>query len=160
MSIDTYLLLRTPLSAEEIKGRLLRDPELADLGLEETEERNGIAAMPVTLTVRPWDPSYEDFLLEHGFGDPTVFMTLMRGWGEKAADAEYRVLAAVLRLVPGDVCAESEGGGPLMLLRLDDTVYVDPDRLLPENLTDFGYAPERMVIGPVPSQAAAGAAAA
>ncbi len=158
MSIDTYLLARTPLSAEEIKVRLMADPELANLGLRETGKGDGVASQAVTLRVRPWHSLNEDALLEYGFGDPTVSMALIRGWGEQAADAEYRVLAAVLRLVPGDVCAELDTGGPLALLRLGGVVYVDPDRIGPENLTDFGYIPERLIVGPVPSQVAAVAA--
>ena len=78
-------------------------------------------------------------------------MTLIRGWGEKAPDAEYRVLAAMLRLVPGDMCAELDTGGPLALLRLDDVVYVDPDRIGSESLTDFGYRPERLIVGRIPN---------
>lgn len=155
MSVDTYLLARTPLTAEEIKARLTADPELADLGLRDTEKRDGLASRAVTLRVRSWDPLDEDALLEHGFGDPTVSMTLIRGWGKQAEDAEYRVLAATLRLVTGDVCAELDTGGPLALLRLDGVVYVDPDRIGPENLTDFGYVPKRLIVGPVPSQTVA-----
>lgn len=155
MSVDTYLLARTPLSAEEVKAALARAPELADLGLADYGREDGLGGDRVTLVARPWDPSDEDALLEHGFGDPTVSMTLIPGHGREGYAATDRVLASLLRLVPGDVCAELEGGGPLALLRLGGTVYVDPDRITPGNLSRYGYAPERLVIGPVPSQAAA-----
>lgn len=58
------------------------------------------------------------------------------------------------------MCAELKGGGPLALLRLGGTVYVDPDRITLGNQSRHGHAPERLVVGPVPSQAAAGAVAA
>ena len=147
MSVDTYILSRTSLSAEQIIARLIGDAELADLALRKTEARDGVTSTSVTLKIRPWDSFDEDALLEHGFDDPTISMTLIRGWGEKAPDAEYRVLAAMLRLVPGDMCAELDTGGSLALLRLDDVVYVDPDRIGAESLTDFGYRPERLIVG-------------
>ena len=52
--------------------------------------------------------------------------------------------------------ADEDSAGPNML-RLGGTVYVNPHGCRPDNLTDFGYAPERLVVG-IPARAAEAAA--
>ncbi len=155
MSVDTYILARTPLSPEEIRRRLLHDPALADLGLKETGARDGVTCMAATLMIRPWDAQDENAALEAGFDTASVSMTLIRGWETGAADAERRVFAAMLRLVPGDLCAELEGGGPLALLRVDDLLYLDPAKIAPESLSESGYAPIQLLLGIPPGLATA-----
>ena len=156
MSIDTHMLLRTPLSAAEIRGMLADDPVLADLNLTDYGDWVGMGNVRLSLKVDPWDEGDHD-LVEGGFETATVTITLGPGWGGVGQDAYYRTFAAILRQAPGDACAQEQGGGPLGLLRLGGTVYVNPDWIGPEDLTDFGYHPERVVMG---TPAGAGAAAA
>ena len=146
MSIDTHILLRTSLSAEEVKIILLYDPELADLDLVDHREWNSISSDQVTLVVKPWDAEFGD-VIEGGFNPATVRIKVIPGRGPNRFATEQRAIAAVLRLIPGDVClANQDSAGP-DLLRLGDVVYVDPDGFRPENLTNFGYVPDRIVIG-------------
>lgn len=145
MSIDTHILLETPLSAEGVRAALLHAPELADLGLVDLGT-GSVGGKPVTALVGPWTEDDRD-LIENGFETATVRIKLFPRGGSPGWDAFYRVLAAILRQVPGDVClANQDAAGP-DLLRLGEVLYVDPDGFRPENLTDFGYHPERIVAG-------------
>lgn len=145
MSIDTHVLLRTPLSAEEVRASLLHDPELIDLKLVD-RGTGSISGELVTVLVEPWTGDDHN-LIEDGFEAATVRIKLFPKGGSPGWDASYRVLAAILRLVPGDVClANQDAAGP-DLLRLSGVVHVDPDGFRPENLIDFGYHPERIVVG-------------
>ena len=145
MSIDTHMLLRTPLSAEEVRATLLCDPELADLELVDLGT-GSVGGKLVTVMVKPWMEDDHD-LIENGFETASVRIKLFPRGGSPGWDAFYRVLATILRLVPGDVClANQDAAGP-DLLRLDGVVYVNPDGFRPENLIDFGYRPERIVAG-------------
>lgn len=157
MSKETYIQFRTITTPEEVKAALVRDPALADLGL--IERSNGwIGGGGVNVIVDPWnadpDPEEDDrHTISGGFEMADLLVGVIFGDYE----ARCRVIAALLRLVPGDVClADYDSAGP-NVLRLDGTVYVNPRGYRPENLTDFGYAPERMVIG-IPAQAAEAAA--
>lgn len=156
MSIDTHMLLRTPLPAAEVRAALVHDPALADLGLEDFEGLNEVGNDGINLVILPWDED-DRTLVENGFETATVRITFIPAKGKAGRDPYRRTFAAVLRLVPGDACAQEQGGGPLGLLRLDGTVYVDPNWLSPENLSRYGYAPERIVVG-IPSQTAEAAA--
>ena len=49
--------------------------------------------------------------------------------------------------MPGDVCAAQQDSAGPGLLRLGGIVYINPDWIGPEDLTDFGDAPERLVVG-------------
>jgi hypothetical protein len=152
MSIDTHILLRSPLSAADVRAALVRDPALADLALVDHGEWVGMGNDRVSLNVDPWDEDDHD-LIEGGFETATVTVTLGLARGKAGWDAYHRTFAAVLHLVPGDACAQEQGGGALGLLRLDGVVYVNPNWISPEDLTDFGYHPERIVVG-IPSQTA------
>ncbi len=156
MSIDTHMLLRTPFSAAEVRAALVHDPALADLGLEDFEGLNEVGNDGISVVVRLWDED-DRTLIENGFETATVRVKFIPARGEVGGDLYFRTFAAVLRLVPGDACAQEQGGGPLGLLRLDGVVYVDLDWIGPENLTDFGYHPERIVVG-IPPQTAEAAA--
>lgn len=158
MSLDTHMLLRTPLSAAQVRDALLHDPALADLGLVDRGDWSGMGNERVSLSVSPWDEDDHD-LIEGGFETATVTVTIGLVRGKVGWDAYHRVFAATLRLAPGDACAQEQGGGPLGLLRLDEVVYVDPDWISPENLARSGYHPERIVIG-IPAGAAEAAPAA
>ena len=124
----------------------MHDPALADLGLVDHGERVGIGSDRVGLNVEPWTANDHD-LIENGFETATVTITLFPGRGEAGWNAYHRTFAAILRLVPGDACAQEQGGGPLGLLRLGGVVYVNPNWIGPEDLTDFGYQPDRTVVG-------------
>ena len=156
MSIDTHMLLRTPLPAAEIRDALVQDPALADLELADYGERVGTGGKEFGLIVRPWEADDHD-LIEDGFETATVRITLMPANTKMGWDAYHRTFAAVLRLVPGDACEQEQGGGPLGLLRLDGVVYVNPNWISPENLARFGYHPERIMVG-IPPQTAEAAA--
>jgi len=157
MSNDTHMLLRTPLSAAEVRAALVHDPALANLGLVDFPVQGEVGSDWINLIVRPWREDDHD-LIEDGFETATVRVKFIPGWGTEGWEAEQRALAAILRLVPGDVClANQDAAGP-NLLRLDGVVYINPDGFRPENLTDFGYVPERLVVG-IPAGAAETAAA-
>lgn len=151
MSSDTHILLQTSLTASEVKAALLRDPALADLGLKDTG-MDGLTSNQVTLLVKPWKEDDRD-LIGNGFAVATVRVKVIPRHGPFRFEAEQRAQAAVLRLVPGDAClANQDAAGP-GLLRLGEVVYVDPDWVSPENLTGFGYTPNRIVVG-IPALAA------
>ena len=156
MSIDIHMLLRTPLSAAEVRAALVHDPALADLGLVDHGERVGMGSDLVGLDVTSWEEDDHD-LIEGGFETATVRVLLFPKRGRAGWDAYHRTFAAILRLVPGDACAQEQGGGPLGLLRLDGVVYVNPNWISPENLARFGYHPERIMVG-IPPQTAEAAA--
>ena len=155
MSIDTYVQLRTPLSAEEVRAALLRDPDLADLSLADRGD-GWLGGELTSLVVTPWEEN-DNFLIDNGFETGSVTVTLIPGRGEAGWNAHSRARAAVLRLVPGDVCAAQQDNNGPGLLRLDRTVYLNPNWIGPENLTAFGYHPERIVVG-IPAGLAATAA--
>ena len=158
MSTDTHMLLRTPLSAKEIRTALVKDPALADLGLADEGDWAGMGdeRKRISLAIDPWKDNDHD-LIENGFETASVTITLSPGWDEAGWDAYHRTFAALLRLTPGDACAQEQGGGPLGLLRQDGTVYVNPDWIGPEDLLDFGYNPERIVVGIPPKKVEAAA---
>ena len=152
MSQDTLMLLRTPFTAAEVRAALADDPALAHLGLVDRGERGGVGCHLVKLAVRPWREDDYD-LIPDGFETATVTVTLMIRRGEEEWQAMMRVVAAILRLVPGDVClADQDAAGP-DLLRLQGVVYVRPDGFGADNLARYGHTPERLVIG-IPSLAA------
>lgn len=151
MSIDTHILLRTPVSARQVMDALMADLG-PDLGLERFGD-DELASDVLSVDVTPWSEDDRD-LIEGGFGTATVRVMLSPRTSDAGFDAAFRVLAALLRLVPGDACAQEQGGGPLGLLRLGGTVYVNPGQVRPEDLTGNGYLPERLVVGISPGLAA------
>ena len=152
MSIDTHMLLRTPLSAQEVRTALIRDPILAELGFVDVGILDEVGNQGVSLIVRAWDED-DRYLIDNGFETSSLSITFIPANG-KAGWEPYRwAFAGVLRVVPGDVCAQEQGGGPLGLLRLDDVVYVNPNWIIPSDLTDYGYHPERIVVGIPPLSA-------
>lgn len=156
MSADTLMLLRTPLPAAQVRTALVHDPALADLGLADNGEWVGMGNKRLSLTVNPWDGDELD-MIPDGFETADVTVTLTPGWGVEGWEAMQRVLAAVLRLVPGDVCLANENAAGPDLLRLGGVVYINPDGFRPDNLARFGHTPERIVVG-IPAQAAEAAA--
>ena len=70
-------------------------------------------------------------------------------------DAECRITAAILRLVPGDARLASEDSSAPTLLRVTDVVYPGPDWFLPDSLARFGCLPRQLVTGIPPGLAAA-----
>lgn len=146
MSIDTHMQLRTPFSTEEVRAALLHDPALADLRLVDHGQRDGLGSNQVSLVVKSWEED-DHHLIDSGFETGSVTITLIPGRGKKGWDAFYRARAAVLRRVPGDVCAAQQDSAGPDLLRLGGVVYINPDWIGPEDLTDFGYVPERLVVG-------------
>lgn len=146
MSIDTFVQLRTSLAAAQVRAALVQDPALADLGLVDHGERVGIGGDWVSLVVKPWQAESHE-LIEDGFEAATVWVKLIPKWGEEGWDAVMCVLAAILRLVPGDVCLAGQDNAGPDLLRLDGVVYVNPDGFRADNLDRYGYRPERVVTG-------------
>ncbi len=121
MSIDTHMLLRTPLSAEQVRAALLHDPALADLGLADLGTGT-VSGKLITMIVKPWQEDDCD-LIENGFKTATVRAKLFpRGGTEAGWDALYRAIAAIMRLVPGDVCLASQDSAGPDLLRLGGVV--------------------------------------
>lgn len=112
MSADTLMLLRTPLPAAQVRTALVHDPALADLGLADRGEWVGMGNKRLSLTVNPWDGDELD-LIPDGFETADVTVTFTPGWNVEGWEAMQRVLTAVLRIVPGDVCLASENAaGP------------------------------------------------
>lgn len=146
MSIDTHMQLRTPLSAAQVRAALVHDPELADLHLMDHGERDSLGSNQVSLVVKPWEEE-DRHLIDGGFETATVRVKLIPKRGPTRFEAEHRALAAVLRLVPGDVCAAQQDSAGPDLLRLGGVVYINSDWIGPADLTDFGYVPERLVVG-------------
>ena len=149
MSIDTHMQLRTPLSVKEVRTALRHDPALADLRLVDHGEQDGLGSNQVSLVVWPWEED-DRHLIDGGFETGSVTITLIPGRGKERWDAFYRALAAVLRRVPGDLCAAQQDSAGPDLLRLGGVAYINADWIGPEDLTDFGYVPERLVVG-IPS---------
>ncbi len=100
---------------------------------------------------------YDHDLIENGFETAAVRITLGLGRGKAGWDAYHHTLASVLRLMPGDVCAQEQASGSLGLLRLGEVIHVNTDWIGPEDLTDFDYTPERIVVG-IPARTAEAAA--
>ena len=146
MSYDTHMLLQTPFSPGEVSAALTHDVALADLELIDHGERVGMVGNGISLEVTLWDENSRT-LIENGFETATVRVTFSPARGQVGGEPHRRLFAAVLRLVPGDACAQEQGGGPLGLLRLAGIVFVDPDFINPEQLTRYGYAPEQLVVG-------------
>jgi len=146
MSIDTHMQLRTPLSAAQVRNALVHDPDLADLRLADYGEQGGLVSDQVSLIVKPWEDD-DHHLIDSGFETGDVTITLIPKRGPARFEAEHRALAAVLRRVPGDMCAAQQDSAGPDLLRLGGVVYINPDWIGPEDLTDFGYVPERLVVG-------------
>lgn len=69
------------------------------------------------------------------------------GRGPTRFESEQRIIAAILRLVLGDVCLAGQDAAGPDLLRLGGVVYVNPEGFRPENLIRFGHHPERIVVG-------------
>lgn len=149
MSIDTYVQLRTPMTAEEVRTALVHHPELADLGLVDLGEEDSLISHPVSVVITPWEED-DRLLIDDGFETGSVQVTTIPrsgAAGDAAYRAEERIIAALLRLMLGDVrLADQNNAGP-DLLRLGGTVYVDPDGFRPESLAENGYMPGRLVIG-------------
>ena len=154
MSYDTHMLLRTRLSAIEIRATLLHDSLLVDLGLQDYRMVDEVGNDNISVIVRPWDED-DRTLIENGFQTATVRVMFVPAKGTPGQEPYRRMFAAVLRLVPGDACAQDQGGGPLGLLRTGDTVYVNPGFIIPRKLIDYGYTPKKLVIGIPPEIAAA-----
>ena len=162
MSKSTYIQIKTAMTPGEVKSPLEHDPTLAALGL--LERPNGwVSGGGVNVVVDPWnadpDPDEDDrHTISGGFETADLMVGVIYGDYE----ARCRVIAALLRLVPGDVCLASYVAPGPELLRLRGTVYIDPDGYRPENLTDYGYTPDQLVVG-IPdglaSEAATAAAA-
>ena len=146
MSIDTHILSRTPLSAAQVRSALVHDLALADLGLVDHGEQVGIGGSRVSLVVRPWEEEDHD-LIENGFETATVRVKVIPGRGPTRFESEQRIIAAILRLVLGDVCLAGQDAAGPDLLRLGGVVYVNPEGFRPENLIRFGHHPERIVVG-------------
>lgn len=159
MSFNTNLQLRTPLTPKQVITALAHDRELADLGLEDKGEEDGLFSHPVGVIVTPWEDE-DCHMITGGFQTGSVTVTIIprrRAAGSAAHEAQERVIASLLRLVPGDVCLANEGSARPALLRVDGIVYVNPNEARPESLAANGYVPERLVIG-VPSRIAKSAA--
>ena len=159
MSYNTHLQLKTPVTPRDIRTALVQDKTLADLGLVDRGEEDGLFSHSVGLFVLPWDDE-DRHMITGGFqtGSATVTIIPRSGTaGDVAYKAQDRVVASLLRLVPGDVCLAGEGSAAPGLLRLGGTIYVNPDGFRPESLATNGYAPERVVVG-IPTQAAGAAA--
>ena len=146
MSIDTLILLRTSFSPAQIKEVLLHDPTLTNLLLMEYGSQGGLISDLVSVDIRPWEDDDHD-LIEDGFETATVAITTIPGRGSAARKAEQCVIAAMMRLVPGDVCLASQDSAGPDLLRLNGVVYINPDGYSREHLSDFGYNPEQIVVG-------------
>ena len=129
----------------EVRTALVRDPGLADLHLVD-RGTGWIGSNLVSLVVRPWEDDDRD-LIDGGFQSATVTAKIVPKPGPARLDAERRVTAAILRLVPGDACLASEDSAGPTLLRLADAVYVDPDWFRPEDMAEFGGPPRRLVTG-------------
>ena len=146
MSIDTLIQLRTALSADQVRATLLHDRGIADLKLEDTEEENEISSEFVTLNVAPWGED-DHHLIGNGFQTGSVVVTVIPRRGPYKFEAEHRAIAAVLRLISGDICVANQDAAGPDLIRLGGVVYMNPDGFLPDSLTDFGYKPDRLVVG-------------
>ena len=149
MSYDTHMLLRTSLSAAEVSATLVHDSALEDLALIESGRYVTMGGNEVSLEVTPWEED-DRTLIENGFETATVRVMFIPARGQVAGEQFRRMFAAVLRLVPGDACAQDQGGGPLGLLRVNGSVYINPDFIWPEDLFDYGYTPKQLVVG-IPS---------
>ena len=146
MSIDTHMLLRTPLSADEVRTALVKDPLLAESDFADSGILDEVGNSGVSLIIRPWEED-DAALIENGFQTASVRVKFIPAKGEAGWKPYRQAFAGVLRVAPGDACAQQQGGGPLGLLRLDGVVYLNPNWISPDHLTDFGYHPKRIVIG-------------
>ena len=156
MSYDTHMLFRTQLSATEIRAYLAHDPSLSNLALVDNGERVGMSGDGISLVVRAWEADDRN-VIDNGFETATVRIQFIPARGQVGGERYRRLFAAVLRLVPGDACAQDQGGGPLGLLRVNESVYINPDFIWPEDLFNYGYTPKQLVVG-IPSSIAEAAA--
>jgi hypothetical protein len=145
--------IRTGMTAAEVRMVLARDPGLADLHLAD-RGTGWLGGDLVSLVVRLWEDDDRD-LIDGGFQSATVMAKIVPKAGHSRFDAERRVIAAILRLIPGDACLASEDNPGPTLLRVTDVVYLDPDWFLPESLAKFGYLPRQLVTGIPPGLATA-----
>lgn len=149
MSLDTHLFLKTPVSVEALAAWLAAEYDLKPDG-------DWLGGDPVSLIVVPWTEE-ERNLIEGGFKTASIYVKFVPRSSTAGFAAADRLLAAILHKVSGDACLQLQGCSGLGLLRRDGVVYVDPDQLRPEDLTENGYTPERLIVG-VPAEAAAWAA--
>lgn len=146
MSLDTHLFLDTSISPAAFAARLAAEHSLQPDGA-------WLGGDLVSLIVRPWTEDDRD-LIEGDFETASIYVKFIPRTSTAGFAAVERLLAAILCSVPGDAYMRRQDSDRAGLLRRDGVVYLDPDQLHPEGLTQNGYTPERLVIG-VPAEGAA-----
>ena len=139
MSLDTHLFLDASVSPTAFAAQLAAEHGLRPDGA-------WLGGDLVSLIVRPWTEDDRD-LIEGGFETASIYVKFVPRTSTAGFAASDRLLAAILCSVPGDAYMRRQDGESAGLVRRNGVVFLDPDQLSPEGLTQNGYTPERLVVG-------------
>lgn len=139
MSLDTHLFLDTSVSPTAFAAQLVAEHGLRPNGV-------WLGGDLVSLVVRPWTEDDRD-LVEEDFETASIYVKFVPRTSTAGFAASDRLLAAILYSVPGDAYVRRQDSERAGLVRRNGVVYLDPDQLSLEGLTQNGYIPERLIVG-------------
>lgn len=139
MSLDTHLFLDTLVPPTAFAAQLVAEHGLRPDGV-------WLGGDLVSLIVRPWTEDDRD-LIGEDFETASIYVKFVPRTSTAGFAASDHLLAAILYSVSGDAYMRRQDSERAGLVRRDGVVYLDPDQLSLESLTQNGYIPKCLVVG-------------